>query len=315
MGGSPVGRRADAALWVMFGALVLVWGSSFLLIKIALQGLAPAEVAFIRAALGAATLVVVLLATRRRLPRDGRLWFHMSVVALTQCAIPFTLTSIVGQLIPSSLSAIYNAVTPTLTLVLTPVLLRNERLTRLQVVGILVGVVGVAVLLAPWRYAGEIPLGETLPAQLGMLASAGVYAFGLVYLRRFVAATPYDPVTLSTMQVLLAVVPLAAIVPFALPLRMALSWEVVCAMLILGCLGTGFAYVWNTGIIRRWGASRAATVTYLMPIVGVILGIVLLGETIHWYEPVGGAIILAGVLASQLGGRGPLDDKAIKVVN
>jgi drug/metabolite transporter (DMT)-like permease len=78
-----------------------------------------------------------------------------------------------------------------------------------------------------------------------------------------------------------------------------LDAPIIGSMIALGALGTGFAYIWNFRNIREWGPTRASTVTYLTPVIGVILGVLILGETLHWYEPVGGVIVIAGILASQ----------------
>jgi drug/metabolite transporter (DMT)-like permease len=284
----------------VFTAMVLVWGSSFLLIKICLEGMAPAQVAVIRSVLGAATLLGFLAVTRRRLPSSRRIWAHMAVVSLAQCSIPFTLTSWVGQYLPSSVSSIYNAVAPTLTVAFTPLLLRHERLSRGQLAGVASGVVGVVVLMAPWQHIDARHLGATLAPQVGMLLSAGIYAFGLVYMRRFVSGTAYDGVSIAATQVVLAAIPLVLLAPLTSTGHIRLTPRIAISMALLGVLGTGIAYVWNTHIVRTWGAMRASTVTYLMPLVGVVLGIVLLGERVQPHEPVGGLIILLGVLAARV---------------
>jgi drug/metabolite transporter (DMT)-like permease len=78
-----------------------------------------------------------------------------------------------------------------------------------------------------------------------------------------------------------------------------LDIPVVLSILALGALGTGVAYIWFTRIIRDWGPARASTVTYMAPVVGVVLGVLVLGEQIHWYEPLGGAIVICGIVISQ----------------
>jgi drug/metabolite transporter (DMT)-like permease len=296
----PRRHGAEQLNVIVFLAMVLVWGSSFLFIKVSLEGMTPAQVAVIRTVLGAATLFIVLTWTRRPLPRDRRLWAHILVVSLAQCTIPFTLTSWVGQYLASSLSSIYNAIAPTMTLAFTPLLLREERLTRRQVTGVLVGIAGVVVLVGPWQAADVGSQGQSVAAQFGMLLSAGIYGFGLVYMRRFVAGTPHDGVSIATMQILLAAAPLLLLAPLTSRGPIDLTPPVLSSMLILGIMGTGVAYLWNTRIIRAWGATRASTVTYLMPIVGVVLGIVVLGESLRANEPIGGLLILLGVLVARV---------------
>ncbi len=286
----------DRLLYVL---LVLVWGSSFLLIRLSLEGFSPSAVALVRSVLGGLSLLAIVLVLRRRIPRDPVLWAHMVVVALAQSAMPFMLTAWVGQYIPSSLAAITNAAAPMFTVAFTPLLLRRERLTGVQIIGVVVGVVGVVVLLGPWTLIGTELTGMALPAQLAMLTSAALYGFGLVYMRRFVSGRGHEALPLGAMQVWLTAGVLLMIAPVTRPVVTAVQPGAILSLVALGVLGTGIAYVWSARLVQDWGATRMATVTYLMPVVGVVLGVGLLAEPLHWYEPVGGAIILIGVLASQ----------------
>ena len=291
-----------STLWA-FLALSLVWGSSFLFIKVGLQGLAPTQLVLARILLGAVTLAVIMLVTRRPWPREGRLWGHMVVVGTFFCAVPFTLFAWAEQYVPSSLASIYNATTPIMTLLLTPLMLRSERLGRARVVGLLVGIAGVVMLTAPWRLIGSGDLAATLPAQLACLGATLSYGFAGLYLRRFVSGLPYDSVTLSSVQLAMASGVVLLLAPFDAAGPVSLDLPVVASMLTLGILGTGIAYVWYTRVLRDWGAVRASTVTYLAPVVGVVLGVLVLGESVHWYEPVGGIVVIAGIVISQGGGR------------
>ncbi|WP_196073046.1 DMT family transporter [Nakamurella alba] len=294
------GRERDRARLnvVLFIALVFTWGSSFLLIRIGIGMFPPLQLAAVRALLGAVTLLAVLFATGRRLPRGRSIWWHMFVVASAQCSIPFALTAWVVQYLPSGLASIDNAAAPMLTVAFTPLLLRNERFSSTQVLGLLVGVAGVVVLLAPWNLAGG-GADLHLAAELAMLLSATVYAFGLVYMRRFVAGTGHEPMTVATMQMVLCAGVLLGpgLATLGAPVRF--NAQAVVAVVILGALGTGIAYIWNARLIRDWGASRTSTVTYLMPLVGVVAGAVLLDESLSWNQPLGGAVILAGILVSR----------------
>lgn len=289
-----------------FLALALVWGASFLFIKVGLQGLSPAQVVLGRILLGAAALALIMLVTRRRWPRELRVWAHMVVVGTFFCVVPFSLFAWAEQYVPSSLASIYNATTPIMTLLLTPLLLRGERLGRARALGLLIGILGVVVLSAPWQLIGAGNLGTTVPAQLACLGATVSYGFAGLYLRRFVSGLPYDAVTLSSVQLAMASLVALLVAPFVAGGPVLLSIPVVLSIAALGVVGTGIAYIWFTRIIREWGAVRASTVTYLAPVVGVVLGVLVLGEGIHWYEPVGGAIVIVGILVSQgvLGRRG-----------
>ncbi|MDQ4214846.1 DMT family transporter [Microbacterium capsulatum] len=283
----------------VFLALSLVWGASFLFIKVGLQGLSPAQVVLGRILLGAIALAVIMLVTRRRWPREPRVWAHMVVVGAFFCAIPFSLFAWAEQFLPSSLASIYNATTPIMTLLLTPLVLRSERLDRSRTMGLVIGIVGVVVLSGPWQLIGAADLRTTLPAQLACLGATVSYGFAGLYLRRFVSGLPYDSVTLSSVQLTMASGVVLLLAPFTTRGPVSLTLPVVLSVSALGVLGTGIAYIWFTRVIRAWGPVRASTVTYLAPVIGVALGVLVLGEGIHWYEPVGGAIVIAGILVSQ----------------
>jgi drug/metabolite transporter (DMT)-like permease len=284
-----------------FLALSLVWGASFLFIKVGLDGFSPAQLVICRIALGALALVVVMLVTRRKWPRERRVWSHMLVVGAFFCAIPFTLFAWAEQYVPSSLASIYNATTPIMTLLLAPLVLRSERLSRARVIGLVVGIVGVLVLTGPWQLIGDLALRSSAPAQLACLGATASYGFAGLYLRRFVSGLPYDSVTLSSVQLIAASAIVLVLAPFDAQGPISLTRPVVASIAALAVLGTGVAYIWYTRIVRDWGPARASTVTYLAPVVGVALGVLVLGETVHWYEPVGGLVVIAGIVASQRG--------------
>ena len=289
-------------VWV-FGVLSAVWGASFLLIKVGLEGLSPTQVVLGRLTLGTVALVGIMVITRRRWPTDPRIWAHMVVVAVTFAVLPYTLFAWAEQSVPSSLASISNATTPIMTLLLTPLLLRTERLGRIRITGLLIGLAGVVVLAAPWQLLGASRVTTSLPAQLACLGATASYGFAGLYMRRFLSDTGFDGITLSTVEIALAAAIAWLLAPVDARGAPALDWRVIGAVAALGVLGTGFAYIWYNRVLRDWGPARASTVTYLSPVVGVVLGVVLLGESIHWNEPVGGLIVVAGILVS--GGRMP----------
>jgi len=302
----------NALLYVL---VALTWGSSFFFAKIGLEGLAPQQVATVRTVLGAVTLVGILLVTRRRWPRDRRVWGHLFVVAVFLNAVPSSLMAWAEQTVPSGLASIYNATTPIMTLLALAVLVPTERLSRRQVLGIVTGIVGVLVLVGPWDLVGDPRVLATVPGQLALLGMTASYGVGLAWLRRFGVGSGQDPTTVATVQLSLAALLMLVVAPVVATGPVRLDWRIVAAMVALGAVGTGLAYAWNTRLVGAWGAGRASTVTYLTPVVGVGLGVLVLGEPLRWNEPVGGVVVLAGIaLASGLlrgrrvaagAGRGP----------
>jgi drug/metabolite transporter (DMT)-like permease len=280
-------------------ALALVWGASFLFIKVALEGLSPAQVVLGRLTAGAVTLVLVTLVTRLPLPRERVVWGHMLVVALLLCVVPFLLFSWAETRISSGLASIYNATTPLMTMLVAMAALPSERPTRTRLLGLLVGFAGVVLVLGPWRFDGQGEAGGAVAGQLACLGATACYGTATVYVRRFVSPRGMPAVTVATVQVGLGALVLLVAAPFVAASPVQLTPRVVASVLTLGALGTGLAYVWLTTIVVGWGATNASTVTYLTPLVGVVLGVVLLGESLTWNQPAGALVVVLGIAISQ----------------
>ena len=285
-----------------FAMLALVWGASFLFIKVGLEGLSPTQVVLGRLLSGSAALVVVSLISRQRPPRDPVVWMHLVVVSILLCVVPFLLFAWAEQRVSSGLASIYNATTPLMTGLVALVALRHERPQPSALAGLLIGFAGVLVVLAPWR---GLTSGDVL-SQVACLAATLSYGAAFVYLRRFVSPRGLGAIPVATVQVGLGAVIMLLLAPFTAATQIHLSWQVVASISALGVMGTGIAYVWNTNIVANWGATNASTVTYLTPVVGVLLGIVVLGEPLSWNEPLGALIVVAGIAISQGRLRTPL---------
>jgi drug/metabolite transporter (DMT)-like permease len=281
-----------------FLLLAAIWGTSFLFIKVGVTELHPLWLTFGRVAAGVATLLVVLVVTRDSLPRDARLWGHLVVLGALGVAVPFTLFGLGEQRVSSVLAGIWNATTPLVALPLAVLAFRTERMTRRRVVGLSIGFVGVLVVLGVWRGIG----GAQLTGQLMCFGAAMCYAVAIPYQKRFVAGRTGSGVSIAAGQLLMALVQLAVVAPLvagAPPLPTHLSTRVVLSVLALGALGTGLAFVLNFRVIRVAGASTSASVTYFMPIVATLVGVSVLHERLVWNQPIGAAVVLAGVAISQ----------------
>jgi drug/metabolite transporter (DMT)-like permease len=278
-----------------FALLALIWGSSFLSIKVAVDVLAPVDVAFGRVALGATVLLIALAARRQRLPQGRAVWGHLFVIALFGNSIPFLLLAEGETRISSVLAGIWNATTPLLTLVVATFMLPDERPTPRRVAGLLAGFAGVLVVLGPWRSVG----GGELVGQLMCLGAAACYGIAFPYTRRFVAGRPDSGMALSAGQLLWSTAQLGVATAFIGGSPGHLEIDTVAAMLALGVLGTGFAYILNYAVVRLAGATTASTVTYLVPIVSTALGIAVLGEHLVWNQPAGAALVLVSVAYSE----------------
>jgi drug/metabolite transporter (DMT)-like permease len=263
---------------------------------VSLDALTPVQVAAGRLLLGAAALLVFAAITRTPLPRNRRTWAHLAVVGALLNAVPFTLFAYGQQYVPSVLAGIINAATPLATLLVILVAFPEERPTRDRVTGLTVGFVGLCVVIGAWRGI----TGGQWTGVLACLAAIGCYGVAFPYARRHLSGTNEPPIALATGQVLTST---TMMLPPLLLAGMAphgeVTGSVVVAMLLLGMMGSGLAYVLNFSIVAAAGASTASTVTYLTPIVAAAVGVTLLGEQVSWNEPLGGLVVLAGVALAQ----------------
>jgi drug/metabolite transporter (DMT)-like permease len=291
--------RADLRSWLPgYLALALIWGSSFLFIKIGVRELHPLYVTLGRVVAGALTVVGVLLVTRGKLPRDPRVWGHLVFVGAVGVAIPFTLFGYGEQRVSSVLAGIWNATTPLVALPVAALVFRTERMTLRRLAGIVIGFAGVLVVLGVWQGVG----GARFTGQLMCLGAAVCYGVAIPYQRRFLSQPGVSGVAIPAGQLLTAAVMLLIVTPLvagAPPAPSRLSADVIASVLALGALGTGLAFVLNFRVIRFAGATTSASVTYLMPIVATIIGVVVLKERLSWYQPVGALVVLIGVAVSQ----------------
>jgi drug/metabolite transporter (DMT)-like permease len=211
------------------------------------------------------------------------------------CVVPFLLFSWAGQHIPSGLSSIYNATTPLMTMLVTLLALRQEPLGAARAAGLLLGAAGVVVVLAPWNLTAT----GSGWAQAACLGATFSYGLAFAYTRRFLVGGGHDTPTIAAAQIGTAALIMLALSPVAATGAPRLDLPVVASITALGVLGTGVAYLWNTSVITHWGATSAATVTYLTPLVGVALGVAVLGESLTWNQPLGALLVILGILTGQ----------------
>jgi drug/metabolite transporter (DMT)-like permease len=296
--------KSKSQSWLgLYIALGIVWGCSFIFIKLGLEFLTPFGVAFGRCALGALALLIYLKIKGLSLVRDRKMIGHLWVVALLLNVIPGILFAWAETEVTSILAGIINAVTPLMTLIAIIVVSRNEKPTTPQVVGLLLGFLGVLTVLGAWKGLGDNPLW----AILILLAAVTCYGFSFPYSRRFILPAQLKPEVMAATQVTLGAITLLP--PFLINGIAKNEYRLgpVLAMVALGVFGSGFAYIWNFTIMRDAGSAIASSVTYVTPVVAVAVGLIFLQEKLHWYEPVGALIVLFGAAIAQ--GRIPLSKK------
>jgi len=289
-------NSARTKSWVpIYIALGIVWGCSFIFIKLGLEFLTPFGVAFGRCALGAATLLIALKLKGLALPRVRATWLHLWVVSLLLNVIPGILFAVAETEVTSILAGIINAVTPLMTMLAIMIAFRDEVLKRNQVIGLLTGFLGVLVVLGAWQGLGTNPWW----AVGALILAVACYGISFPYSRKFVLPHKLQPEVMAATQLVAATITLLPL--YVLDGIAEDKYEIgpVLAMLALGIFGSGFAYIWNFRIMSAAGSAIASSVTFVTPVVAVIVGIIFLGESITWNEPVGGLIVLFGAAAAQ----------------
>ncbi len=276
-------------------AVGLAWGCSFLFIKYSLLLLTPFGVAFARCALGALTLLVIAALTRVALPKELVVWGHLFVVALCINVVPGVLFALAETRTTSILAGLINALTPLTALFFIVVVFRDDPVRRHQLVGLAVGLAGVLIVLQVWRGFGTNPWW----AVTALLASVTLYGFTFPYVRRFLTPRGLAPVSLASAQLTLAALTLLPTFLFDGVAHHDVVPRAVVGIVGLGIFGSGLAFMWNFRVIASAGSSLASTVTYLTPVVAVIVGVIFLHESLNWFEPVGGLAVLAGAAIGQ----------------
>ncbi|MGW4734574.1 DMT family transporter [Streptomyces shenzhenensis] len=278
-----------------FGALSLIWGFSFLLIKVGTDGYAPFQVTLGRLVFGAAVLVAAMAVKRERLPRGARTWLRLTVAAFLLNALPFSLFAYAELTIPSTLAGVCNATSPLWGMALSLVALSEDRPTRLRVAGLGLGFLGVLTVLGAWQGFHGLDATGTAMALLASLS----YPVGWIYVRRTLAGTGHSHLSMTGAQLLLATVQLAVVTPLFTSFPSRFPLVPLLAVAALGALGTGLAVLVQYGLVAEVGPTTAQMVTYFIPVIATAAGVAILGESLTWTTPVGAAIVLAGAALTQ----------------
>jgi drug/metabolite transporter (DMT)-like permease len=286
-------------------SVALLWGSSFLWIKLALRGFSPGQIVLARLALGALCLLAVCWLRGFELPKSPRLLVHLTVAAVFANSVPYLLYGIAEQRVDSGTAGVLNASTPLWT-ILFALAARQERvLGRVRGAGLLLGFAGTLLCVSPWHAKGN------LSGALICLAAAACYGVAYVYTRRFLTGHGITPIAMVATQLVAATGLIFVATPFIGAQPVHFRADAVIGLAILGAFGTGLAYVLNYRLTVDDGSTAASTVTYLLPIVSVLLGVAFLGETLRWYAAAGTVIALAGVMLARRtpGKQDPIEKK------
>jgi drug/metabolite transporter (DMT)-like permease len=283
--------------WLVFIILGILWGSSFLWIKIAIQEISPLLLVTLRLTFAIITLTIAAIIARPLWPQGKRLWLALVLFGLINTAIPYFLISWGEQYIDSAVAAILNSSTPLFAMVIAHIFLDDDRITLPRLTGLLIGFVGIVIIVSRDLGQNESGMQYTtllLLGQAAVLLASFLYAGSAVFAKRNLEGL--SPVVQGLVPIVGASTFLWLLVPIVedplslpeLPITwMAIAW--------LGLLGTGFAFILYFYLIHSVGPTRTTLVTYIFPLVGLVLGVIVLGEKLDLRLVVGAGLIIISV--------------------
>lgn len=282
---------SDRSNWLVFLALGIMWGSSYLFIKLAVGSFGTFTLVALRLVVGAALLWIVIRRSGLAMPRDPRVYGHLVVMAMVSIVIPFSLITWAERSVTSSIASILTAAVPLWAIVIAPLFLHDEPIRVNGIAGLAIGFVGVVVLTSRGLTDGA---SSDLTGELALIGAALSYAVGAVYARRNVRGVP--PPILAVLQVTFAmVIASVAAILTEHPWDARPDLEAVLSIVWLGVFGSGFAYLANFRLLHAWGATRTTLVAYVIPVVGIVLGWLVLAEAIDARLIVGTLLVVGGV--------------------
>ena len=277
--------------WLKFITLGLIWGSSFLWIKIAVTEISPFTLVAFRVLFALVTLIIILLIGRIKVPLRSKWWVFLFLGAFN-ISVPFMLISWAEQHIPSAIAAILNGTPPLFTIIFATIFLTDDRFTWRKMAGLAVGFSGVLILMAD--NLGNGIASYTL-GMIAMLVAAMFYGGSAVFARSFTKGM--EPAAQAFGQQLsanLIMWPIALFgqAQFIIP-QLPLTWF---ALAYLGILCTGLATMIYYSLLHSVGPTRTMMTAYIFPVVGAILGLIFLREPFHWTMLLGTVVIISGVI-------------------
>jgi drug/metabolite transporter (DMT)-like permease len=288
--------------WILLLTLGLMWGTSYAFIKLGIEnGLPTFTLISTRLLIGFVVLATVVIVAREPLPRNPRTYVNLLIMAVINIVIPFTLITSAERSVPSAIAAIINGAVPLVVILLAALTFPDEPITLNRLVGLLVGYAGVVVIVYPGLATST---GGQISGELALVGSTIAYGFGAVFARAKIRGLrPMIPAVFQVGFAFLIITALAFV--NERPLDVTWNADALIAVIWLGIFGSGLAYLLNFRLLGRIGATRTSILAYFLPIVGIISGAIMFGETIDLYVIVGTAMVIGGValVNSRLGER------------
>jgi len=280
--------------WIVFLLLGAIWSSSFMWIKIAIQEVGPITLVAFRAMFGLLFGIVVILIQRVPLPRTRKEWTPLLVIGIIHVVIPFSLIAWGELYIDSAVASILDATVPLFTILLAHFVLQDDRITLPKMLGLVIGFGGILVLMS--KDIGSSP--SSLIGQAAVILASISYAISSVYTRKMTFDTPGILRSAGPLVSASLIMWSGAFLfegPIHIP-QLGITWV---ALLFMGVLGSGLAFVMAFYLIHEIGPTRMSMVAYLFPLGGIILGVIFLQEQLTWHVITGAALIIASLIVAN----------------
>lgn len=281
--------------WLAFIFLGSIWGSSFMWIKIGLQEISPTMLVAFRVLFGFLFCVIIILFQLNKLKVDSKTWFHLLMLGITNQVIPFYLIAWGEQSIDSSVAAILDSTVPLFTVVIAHFFLKDDKMSMVKVLGLLIGFAGVVILFSK----GLLISTSSFLGQAAVIIASLFYAISGIYIRRTtqnVNGFIRSGIPLLSASFIMWPTVFLTESPVEFP-TLGMTWT---ALLFLGTIGSGLAFVLAYYLIHEIGPTRMSMVTYLFPLVGIILGITFLNEQLTWQIVTGGVLIILSLVVTNM---------------
>lgn len=293
--------------WIVFILVGAIWSSSFMWIKLALREVTPSALVAIRVTLGFLFGASVIFIKQIKLPQNVKTWLPLIILGVTNFAVPFFLISWGEKSIDSSVASILDATVPLFTIFMAHYLLKDDKMTFQKVIGLFIGFAGVIVLLSKNIGASS----STLFGEGAVVLASLFYAGSAVFIRKTTQDIPgvlRSTVPMFSASIIMWITTLITENSVPMP-KLELTW---IALLFLGIIGSGLAFLMAFYLIHEIGPTRSTMVTYIFPLGGVILGVTFLHEQITWQLLLGGILIVSSLLIVNWKASVKLSLKSVK---
>ena len=279
----------------LYLGIALSWGSAFIFIKSGLEFLTPFGIAFSRYALGGLAMMVIVVWRKIRLPANRTELFHIFMLSLVQSSLYGVLMALAQTRVTTALAGIAGALVPLMTFLAIAFVFRGEKLTRDQIMGLLIGLVGALAISGFWLGFGDYPAW----ALLALLGCTICYGLSYPYTKKYILPYKSAPEALVATQFGFSAMTLLPLFVFFGVKQAPSTFTQVGSILALGVLCTGISFVWNFKLISLAGSLVSSTVIYFVPVVAILISVIFTSETITWYQLVGCSTVLLGAAVSQ----------------